>query len=149
MHDMVMETAGREADQPMTRIVQNEEVTLHAERMARSFFEQVTSEVVIDGDNYVIVRKLTHGEVSAITSRCLKQSAKIGEDGEVEQTMELDAMEYRDQHIFKALVSWHGPGFGGRELTLKNFLALPDAVVNIIGRGVDAFNKMSEDTKNA
>ena len=111
-----------------------------------SFFSEQTRVVEIDEENSVTVRKLTHGESSALTSQCMVQRFTLNDD--VEQSLELDAMKYRDLHIFSAIVSWNGPGFEDRPVTFENFNALPDAVVNKISAGVDSLSGLSSAEKN-
>jgi hypothetical protein len=111
-----------------------------------SFFVQQTATINVDDQNAVVIRKLTHGESSDITGQCMVQKfSVVGKD--VQQTMELDALKYRDLGVFAAIVSWSGPGFEDRPVTLENFRALPDTVVNVISRAVDSLSGLSESEK--
>lgn len=117
-----------------------------------SFFDAKTTVVQIDSDNTVTIRALTYGEEQAIKQSAMKVSARIsgrkGEDAEGEAVVDPAAMQRLT--LQKAIVSWAGPGFDNRPVTIDNIDALPTFVLDPV---IEAFNELtapplSEDEKN-
>lgn len=95
------------------------------------YFATQTETIDLGGGNTVTVRKLTYGEVLALS-----------EDPRWEKTSGLVTTE-------KALVSWDGPGFDGREPTPDNLRALPFSLARKIAAAADKLTYLSEDEGNA
>lgn len=107
-----------------------------------SFFDAKTVTVEIDADNTVVIRALTYGEEQAIKQQAMRVSAKIsgkkGEEAQGEAVVDPAAMQRLT--LQKAIVSWAGPGFAGRPVTIDNIDALPTAVLDPV---IEAYNALS------
>lgn len=107
-----------------------------------SFFDAKTTVVQIDDDNTVTIRALTYGEEQAIKQQAMKVSARItgrkGDDVQGEAAVDPAAMQRLT--LQKAIVSWSGPGFDGRPVTVDNIDALPTAVLDPV---IEAYNELT------
>lgn len=101
-----------------------------------SFFATKTQVVQIDAENSITVRTLSYGEEQDIMQRARKVGAKIpfGANGQpaAEQVGEItfDQTMLERHTLRKCIVSWDGPGFDGRPVTIENIEALPSYVLD-------------------
>lgn len=107
-----------------------------------SFFDAKTATVDIDEQNTVVIRALTYGEEQAIKQQAMKVSARIsgrkGDAAEGEAIVDPAAMQRLT--LQKTIVSWAGPGFDGRPVTVDNIDALPTSVLDPV---IEAYNALS------
>lgn len=105
------------------------------------FSQQQQQETVrIDGENTVTVRRLAYGESQEVLSRStvmdlITKDARF--DFAKNQVLKLEA----------AIVTWDGPGFEGRPVTLANIEALPAEVGALIAEAVERVNKRMTETE--
>lgn len=107
-----------------------------------SFFDAKTTVVPIDAENSVTIRALTYGEEQHVKQQAMKVSARItgrkGDEAEGEAIVDPAAMQRLT--LQKAIVSWSGPGFDGRPVTVDNIDALPTAILDPV---IEAYNELS------
>ncbi len=102
------------------------------------FYAEQTVVVDLGGGNKVTLRKLTYGEFSTILSE-----ARIAGG-------EIDGVKYSRKQAEVGLVSWEGPGFGGKPATVENFRGLPVRIGNKLATAAATLNQdVSEDEGNA
>lgn len=98
-----------------------------------SFFAEQTRVVELDADNRVTLRKLTYGQAREATSRAMRVDF-------AKQTPEIDYPLLRAEQLHRAVVSWDGPGFEGREVTAANIDALPTWITDKLIDGLVALD---------
>jgi hypothetical protein len=111
-----------------------------------SFFTQQTVTVQIDAENSAVVRKLTYAESQSVKSKATSVSVSKAHG----ERMTIDPFVMQSAMLRVALVSWSGPGFDGRPVTVENIDALPAAVADKLAAAADALNQEpGEDEKKA
>jgi hypothetical protein len=104
-----------------------------------SFFTPQTKVVEIDEHNRVTVRKL---------STAKRNEALLV--GMVEQDEAIRGLLWTDAFLRRAIVSWDGPGFEGREVNQENIDQLPPEVTDKLLPAVMELNRQtSVDEGNA
>ena len=107
------------------------------------FFQQQTQVVQIDDENSVTIRRLTFGESQAVISESTKFDI-------VEKDAVFSFERNQAERMKRAVVSWEGPGFEGREVTEENLMALPTEIGQKIADAIAELNKglSGEEQKN-
>jgi len=109
------------------------------------FFTAQTEVVELDGENRVVIRKLTFAEQQEIISVASRVATVSGRP-----EMTMDVFRMRLEQVKRAVVSWEGPGFEGRACTPENIGALPGEIGTVLIGRVDALNaRLSDEEKKA
>lgn len=108
-----------------------------------SFFQAQTQVVRIDEENSVTIRRLTFGESQEVISESTKFDV-------MRQDAAFNFKRNQAERMKRAVVSWEGPGFEGREVTEENLMALPPEVGQKIANAIRAMNEglSDEEQKN-
>ncbi|MEM7133430.1 MAG: hypothetical protein AAF702_44450 [Chloroflexota bacterium] len=105
------------------------------------FFAQVDRRVEIDSDNWVVIKRLTFGETKKSLELAMKQIPGSNE-------LVFDQGIIQMEQMVSSIVSWEGPGFGGRPVSRENILALPSYVGDLIASEISDLNApVSDDEK--
>ena len=97
------------------------------------FSVENTKVIAVDDENTVTIRRLTYGESQDVINEST-QFDVLAESGKFDFAVNQAAK------LKRAVVSWDGPGWEGRPVTLENILALPADVGRIISDAVDKLN---------
>lgn len=100
-----------------------------------SFFTEQTRVVEIDKHNRATLRKLSFGQRQEAISLSMKFNPFT-------QAADVDYARFNRERLYRALVSWEGPGFEGRPVTPENIDALP---VEVADKLVAAMNELNSD----
>lgn len=106
-----------------------------------SFFDRQTMTVEIDAENSVVIRSLTYGE----RQRCISLSAKGRIDDLGNETLDIDPGRLALEKVAAAIVSWAGPGFGGRPVSRENIEALPPEVIDPVMQALGGLGQEASD----
>lgn len=101
---------------------------------AMSYYTPQTSVLDLGDGNTVTVRKRAYGD----EQNAIAANTKIDP---MHNTGNVDAAGMAKALLLAGIVSWDGPGFEGRPVSLANLEALPVAVAERISEAVAAINE--------
>lgn len=102
-----------------------------------SFFTLQTRSVIIDSENSVVIRKLTHGEKMKV----------MGKAGAVADDSILRGVATVTATLEMAIVSWSGPGFGDVPVSPEAISSLPVDVSDVIIDEINNFGVLNGSQK--